>query len=282
MTRTLLSTQVVKDDQIYQLCRILSHESYQPSSVQVLYFLLQPIVQHALKHQDDIGRALRKSYGESLQITTFGDVPSLDQLESIQDLRSPWGVAVLWKDASDNRVRGRFWISTEPQARTSPDTLNRQQKWQPDEQSIRVLNTMCHSLFQPFVSKQQYGSIFFNGTNQCWTETLATFGHKVYDGICTKAARRLRLDLDSRADCPAGYRMRPLAERDIQTASASFCRFSRAVAHVLLLPQVIDSNKIKFTPEYVRSRQYLSVAVVNAETDELASWAMTHSDCGED
>lgn len=42
--------------------------------------------------------------------------------------------------------------------------------------------------------------------------------------------------------------------------------------------QVIASNKIKFSGEYVRSRLYMTAAVVNAETDELASWAITHND----
>ncbi|KAJ9104498.1 hypothetical protein QFC21_001994 [Naganishia friedmannii] len=274
MTRTPIPTRLIPDYELYELCQVLANEQYQPTAIHVLYFLLQPIIQHSVQRAEDIGPALRRAHGDSIQVMTFGEVPTLAQLDSEKKevVEKVWGVAMLWTYEPENSgSRGRFWISSETRIvpASSSSSTHASEKddghWQPDNQSIHLLQTMCDTFFRPFLAKQQRNgspsSIFFHGTNQCWTPTLATSGRKTYDGLCTKAARVVSLVGGSAEEvvCPKGFRIRPLQEKDIQI--------------------VIDSNKIKFPPEYVRSRQYLSVAIVNSETDELASWAMTHADC---
>lgn len=234
MTNSLLTpTRLVPDSELFWLCRILSHERYQPTAIQVLYFLLQPIIQNSIQHPEDVGAALTRSHGDSIQVMTFGDIPSLAELEESEDaevLEKVWGVAILWTFEAENStsVRGRFWISSEKHTSPAPSPTSTPgiegKRWQPDAQSIHLLHTMCDTFFRQFLAAQQEqtgspSSIFFNGTNQCWTPILATLGMKTYDGLCTKAARAIPLDGSSAEDviCPAGFRMRKLEEKDIQT-----------------------------------------------------------------
>ncbi|KAJ9115048.1 hypothetical protein QFC22_005376 [Naganishia vaughanmartiniae] len=241
MTRTPISTRTISDSEFYELCRILSHAQYQPTAVQVLYFLLQPIIQHSVQQPEDIGAALRRSHGDGVRVMTFGEVPTLAQLGKEAEKSKVWGVATLWtydpeNTAEESSVRGRFWISSETISTSVPSTHtagNTERRWQPDDQSIHLLQTMCDTFFLPFLRTQQQNgstsSIFFNGTNQCWTPTLATLGRKTYDGPCTKAARVVPLDISSEEGvlCPVGFRIRSLEERDVQTVSIrSPCRLS--------------------------------------------------------
>jgi hypothetical protein len=224
MTISNLSAHIVTDDEIGSLCRTLSDEAYQPSCIQVLYFLLQCAVQHDVQEWDQLGHALRKTHGNSLQIATCGLPPKSHSTEEQQGIDSagpsePWGVAVLWKEEADGGIRGRFWISSEAQTQygTSPDEQHHS-----SERSSALLRTLCHTFFEPFLHRHSGKSIFFNGTNQRWTQVLSELGHKEYDGICTKAARRVSLQEGRKVDCPVGYRLRPLEEKDIDTVSIPF------------------------------------------------------------
>lgn len=229
MTRIPISTRITSDSELFSLCQVLAHERYQPTAIQILYFLLQPIIQHSIQTPGDFGKALRSSHGDSIRVMTFGEVPTLAQLDGGEEEEVKiWGVATLWTYKPESGdTRARFWISSEAQNTTLPASaqlLSTGNKcWQPDDQSIHILQTMCDSFFRPFLAAQQRSSstssVFFNGTNQCWTPTLATLGTITYDGPCTKAAKRIAVDGDSTEDviCPEGFSIRKLEEKDIKT-----------------------------------------------------------------
>jgi hypothetical protein len=216
MTIPNITAHIVEDGEIGSLCRILSHEVYQPTCIQVLYFILQSGVQHDTQEWNQLGPALRKSHGDSLQIATFGLAPNPHVEEA--GLVDAWSVAILWKDEHDAGIRGRFWISSEAQATYGSSLEGRHHT---DERSSALLQAMCRTFFEPFLRRHSSTSIFFNGTNQRWTPLLSELGHKEYDGICTKAARKVNLQQGSKVECPAGYRLRPLEEKDIDTVSES-------------------------------------------------------------
>lgn len=229
MTIPNLTAHIVTDDEIGNLCELLSKDDYQPSAIQVLYFLLQSALQHDAHDWYQLGPAIRKSYGNSLQIATFGTTshphrPQAQQGDGSLKPAAVWSVAVLWKDEYDGGIRGRFWVSTE--AHPVSSTVDECQKHHGDETSVAIVQTMCRTFFEPFLRQHSSKSIFFNGTNQRWTPALSQFGHKVYDGICTKAARRVSLKEESKIECPPGYRVRRLLEKDIETVSLR-CKMSR-------------------------------------------------------
>ena len=221
MTNPILVPQIVTDDKLEGLCRLLSQDVYQPSAIQILYFLLQPAVQHNIQEWNELGKAIRNSHRKDLQLWTFGALPDLNSQTAPEDRsasrESVWGVAILPTNEKFEEARARFWISTEANA-TLSNNLD-QPKWQPDEQSLAVLDTMCRTVFQPFLQKTGGKSIFFNGINQCWTKHLVALGNNTFDNLCSKAVRKFDLKAETRVDCPRGYRVRPLEEKDLETVS---------------------------------------------------------------
>lgn len=215
MTNPNLASQVITDDKLEGLCKVLRQDRYQPSAIQLLYFLLQPAVEHNVQQWSQLGQAIRKSHHQNLQISTFGIVPDGSEKQN-GDEESVWGVASLYADEKFAEPRARFWISTETNARPSNHSGN-QPKWQPDEQGLAILDTMFRTFFRPFLQRHGGTSIFFNGTNQCWTEHLGGFGSNTFDNLCSKAVRKFDLHAETKVECPPGYRLRPLEEKDIQT-----------------------------------------------------------------
>jgi hypothetical protein len=223
MTNQNLTSQVITDDKLEGLCKVLAQDRYQPSAVQVLYFLLQPAVEHNVQQWSQLGEAIRESHHQNMQISTFGTVPDWSSLKASDNQdreESVWGVASLYADEKFAEPRARFWISTETNARPSKNSDD-QPKWQPDEQSLAILDTMFRTFFRPFLQTHGGSSIFFNGTNQCWTEHLGGLGSNVFDNHCSKAVRKFDLHAESQVECPPGYRIRPLEEKDIQTVSTA-------------------------------------------------------------
>lgn len=222
MTIPNLTAHIVNDDEIGSLCQVLSNEVYQPSCIQVLYFLLQSAIQHDVQEWDQLGPALRKSHGDSLQIATFGLAPdshrTAEQQGGEAGLVDVWSVAILWKDEYDAGIRGRFWISSEADVTYGSSPAGKHHE---RERSGAHIETMCRTFFKPFLHRHSGKSIFFNGTNQRWTPVLSQNGSKAYDGICTKAARRVSLQEVPKVECPPGYRLRPLEEKDMDTVSKS-------------------------------------------------------------
>lgn len=220
MTNPILAVQTVTDDRLEALCRLLSHDIYQPSAIQILYFLLQPAVQHDVQDWGQLGQAIRETHEHNLQISAFGTLPDEHSLRTSNRCEeNVWGVALVLTDEKFGEARARFWISTETNA-SPADNLNDQPKWQPDEQSLAVLDTMCQTFFRPFLQKNGGQSIFFNGTNQCWTKHLGALGNNIFDNACSKAVRRFDLHAGTAVECPPGYRIRPLEEKDIETVSS--------------------------------------------------------------
>ena len=224
MTNPDLALRTVPDDKLEDLCRLLSRDVYQPSAIQILYFLLQPAVQHNVQEWSQLGKAIRRSHRHDLQIWTFGIPPDLSSATSSESQKTGqenvWGVAILPTDENFGEARARFWISTEINA-TMFDKLD-QPRWQPDEQSLAVLKTMCRAVFSSFLQRTGEKSIFFNGINQCWTKHLFALGNNTYDGLCSKAVRKFDLHAEIRVECPVGYRIRALEEKDIETVSIDF------------------------------------------------------------
>lgn len=224
MTNPNLAPRTVPDNELEDLCRLLSRDDYQPSAIQILYFLLQPAVQHNVQEWSQLGKAIRRSHRQDLQIWTFGEPPDVNSATSSESQRTGqenvWGVAILPTDENFDEARTRFWISTEINA-TPFHKLN-QPRWQPDEQSLAVVNTMCRTVFRSFLQRTGGKSIFFNGINQCWTKHLAALGNNTYDGLCSKAVRKFDLHAETRVECPVGYRIRALEEKDIETVSIDF------------------------------------------------------------
>lgn len=187
-----------------------------------------------MQEWNQLGAALRKCHGNSLQIATCGLAPKAYLTEEQQDHADQpsdvWAAAILWKDEHDGGIRGRFWISSEAQTNYGSTSEGKQDC---DERSAALLRTMCHTFFEPYLQRHAGKSIFFNGTNQRWTPVLSQLGQKEYDGVCTKAARRIGLQEGRKVECPSGYRLRSLEEKDIDTVGVLLGTQYRPVSNVI-------------------------------------------------
>lgn len=187
--------------------RLLARPTCLPSSLHMLYLLLEP----SLSRQD-----ASQPKGNSPRWRLFGSSPTADS----GDEDRIWGVAAI--NIRADQPRAHVWISCEAnQQRGGPVS-------QADSKGEALLRQMIDEFFLPALDASADGALrmMFASINQCWIPELRRRHQLYYEGPCTKAAKKIKVRQEvGCAALPHGFRIRNVQERDLQQVRAElkFC-----------------------------------------------------------
>lgn len=207
------------------LIRLVGRPTYLPSSLHMLYLLLEPYLQ-------DSTCALGPSRRVSPRWRIFGSPPPpTDDTTSSDEV---WGVAAI--NFRANQPRAHVWISSEAEQEPGGSVSDAE----PNGENL--LRHMLDEFFLPELKAHNSTDpnpsslrMMFASINQCWTPELRRGGRELYyEGPCTKAAKRISVKeaQEQRTTLPAGFRIRNVEERDLQQASPSRTYERLAIEHL--------------------------------------------------